>query len=371
METPAAPENTGTENDATPHYPLRQLYFYLTEGCNLACRHCWLAPQHDPRGDRCPTLPVETFRRAVAEALPLGLEGVKLTGGEPLLHPRISILLDIVQDAGVNLTIETNGVLLTPALARRIAAFPARMVSVSLDGADAATHDRIRGVPGSFDKACTAVRLLAETGTAPQIIMSLMDANWDQVEAMIGLADILGADSLKVNLIQPSGRGKKLQTDTSRLTIERLIALGYRVVMDLAPETPLELFFDLPLAFRPLSRIAQGNGCGVCGILSILGVLAEGQWALCGIGHHVPELAFGCVGRHNLEAVWQRNPILQQLRAGLPDRLRGVCASCIMKKSCNAACIAQNYFRTRSLWAPYWFCEEARLQGLFPSTRLL
>ena len=46
-------------------YSLKQLYFYLTEGCNLACRHCWLAPKFDPGADRYATLPLELFETAV------------------------------------------------------------------------------------------------------------------------------------------------------------------------------------------------------------------------------------------------------------------------------------------------------------------
>ena len=67
--------------------PLSRIYFYLTEGCNLACRHCWLAPGFDPDGSRHAVLPVELFETAIREARPLGLARVKLTGGEPLLHP--------------------------------------------------------------------------------------------------------------------------------------------------------------------------------------------------------------------------------------------------------------------------------------------
>lgn len=67
--------------------PLNQLYFYLTEGCNLACRHCWLAPKFDADGSRYAMLPVELFETAVREAKPLGLSGLKLTGGEPLCTP--------------------------------------------------------------------------------------------------------------------------------------------------------------------------------------------------------------------------------------------------------------------------------------------
>ena len=74
-------------------WPLHQIYFYLTEGCNLACRHCWLAPGFDADGSTYPTLPVELFETAIREGKPLGLHEIKLTGGEPLLHPQITRLL--------------------------------------------------------------------------------------------------------------------------------------------------------------------------------------------------------------------------------------------------------------------------------------
>ena len=37
---------------------INTLYFYLTEACNLACRHCWLGPRFDATGSLAPTLPV-------------------------------------------------------------------------------------------------------------------------------------------------------------------------------------------------------------------------------------------------------------------------------------------------------------------------
>ena len=49
---------------------------------------------------------------------------------------------------------------------------------------------------------------------------------------------------------------------------------------------------------------------------------------------------------------------------------RGICAKCLMKDQCLGACIAQNYYRTESLWAPFWFCDAAEEEGLFPETRL-
>ncbi len=352
-------------------YALNQLYFYLTEGCNLACRHCWLAPKLDRSGTTYPSLPVELFEAAIHEARPLGLMGVKFTGGEPLLHPHISDLLAIVRREGLRLTMETNGVLMTPVLAAEIAQSPHAFVSVSLDGVDAETHEWVRGVPGSFEAARRGVRLLASAGLRPQIIFSLMRHNASQVEAIIQLAGQLGAGSVKFNVIQPIARGEKLHNADETMTIAELIQMGRRVERELAPATSLRLFFDYPQAFRDLSHIASGDGCSRCGVKGILGVLASGEYALCGIGEQVSELIFGAVGQDRLEEVWSNHPVLDAIRNDNPTRLAGICGRCVMKGRCLGSCVAQNYYRSRDLLAPFWFCEEAEQAGLFPRSRLM
>ena len=349
---------------------LNTLYFYLTEGCNLTCRHCWIGPRFDVTGNRYPTLPVELFETAIREAKPLGLQDVKLTGGEPLLHPHFTRLLEIIRREELKLTIETNGLLCTPEIAAEIAKSPDRFVSVSIDGADAATHEWVRGVPGAFEAARQAVRNLVAAGIRPQVIFTVMRSNAGQVDAMVRMIEELGAASLKFNIVQPTARGEKLHENQETLNIADLIALGRHVEHELAPETRLKIFFDHPLAFRALHRIASGDGCTVCGIFGILGVIASGHYALCGIGKQVPDLVFGEVGKNLLEDVWQDSTILKALREGLPERLEGICSRCLMKQRCMGSCVAQNYYSKGSLWAPNWFCEQAEEAGLFPASRL-
>jgi SynChlorMet cassette radical SAM/SPASM protein ScmF len=186
--------------------PLRSIYFYLTEGCNLACRHCWIAPKFDAEGTY-PTLPIDLFETAIREAKPLGLQIVKLTGGEPLMHPDFINLLEIIRQEGLGLTIETNGVLCTSEKAAEIAKSKNRSVSVSFDGANADTHEWVRGVVGSFKNASQGVKNLVDAGISPQIIMTIMRKNLDQVEAVVRMAENLGAGSVKFNFVQPVARG--------------------------------------------------------------------------------------------------------------------------------------------------------------------
>jgi SynChlorMet cassette radical SAM/SPASM protein ScmF len=350
--------------------PLAQLYCYLSEGCNLACAHCWLSPRHDPDG-RAPFLPLPLLRKVIAEGKPLGLTGVKLTGGEPLLHPEIYAILDLLHAEQLELTLETNATLCTPELAANIARQRNPFVSVSLDAAQPRTHDRLRGVPGAFDLASEAIRILVAHRIPTQIIMSLLRDNVGQLEEMIELATGLGVESLKFNLVQPIGRGTSLHAAGRALTAPELVGLARRVETELAPRARIRLYFDCPPAFKPLRRIAAGpDGCSVCSIFSILGVLATGQYSLCGIGSRVPALVFGQAGRDRLADVWFRNPLLRNIRQGLPGRLTGICGRCLMKNLCLGSCLAQNYYRAGSLWAPFWLCAEAEESGLFPASRL-
>jgi SynChlorMet cassette radical SAM/SPASM protein ScmF len=359
------------ETDDVPSYPLNQIYFYLTEGCNLRCRHCWINPKYQATGKSYPVLAFELCRHIVDQAKPLGLTGVKLTGGEPLLHPDIIGILDYLRAEEIGVTIETNGVLCSPEIAAAIARSKSPFVSVSLDGADAETHEWVRGVAGSFEGALAGVRNLVEVGLKPQLIMSVMKRNSRHIESVVRLAESLGAGSVKFNIVQPTARGERMQEAGESLNIQELTELGRWVENTLSKEASLRLSYGHPQAFQPLSSMfgQNGSGCGVCRILNIVGVLSDGTYAMCGIGAAVPELTYGHAERDELADVWNHASVLLELRAGLPDKLEGICGNCLMKKICLGSCIAQNYYRNRNLWAPFWYCEEARETGVFPETR--
>ncbi|MEJ2070021.1 MAG: SynChlorMet cassette radical SAM/SPASM protein ScmF, partial [Syntrophobacterales bacterium] len=351
-------------------HPLHQIYFYLTEGCNLRCRHCWVLPEKNTPRQADAFLKVQLFENIVKQGQALGLHTVKLTGGEPFLHPQISRLLEIIKAADLRLVVETNGVLLTPELAKAVAACRNPYISVSLDGAEAETHEWVRGVPGCFEAALKGITYLVQAGLKPQIIFSMMRENRDQLEAVVRLAQKLGAGSVKFNVIQASPRADLMRENEETLSVPEVIELGHWVEQELSKEVEISLIFHYPPAFRQLSLLFEGNSnfCS-CGIRNIIGVLADGSYALCGIGGNVPELVFGHAARDPLADVWNNHPVLREIREGLPKRLTGICGDCLLRSRCLGACLAQNYYVAGNLWAPYWFCDQAEAAGLFPASR--
>lgn len=359
--------------ETKPSYPLGELYFYLTADCNLRCRHCWIKPEYLASSQSSSCLDPALFSKILGQAVLLGLKRVKFTGGEPLFHPRIIDFIDAVRDRGLRLTIETNGTLCSQEIAEKIASVENAFVSVSIDAADPEIHEWVRGRKGCFAEATTGIGNLVRAGIHPQIIMTVMKRNREEIEPVVRLAESLQAGSVKFNVLQPTARGEQMFAEGQAVAIAELISLGRWVEETLSKTTRLPLYFDQPPAFRSLDSMfnaQHGLGCHTCGIFSILGVLADGHYALCGIGETVPELVFGDAAQDSLQDVWENSPVLNDIRSGLPAKLQGICSECLLKNVCLGSCIAQNYYSRHDLWAPHWFCEEAHKSGLFPTTRL-
>lgn len=353
--------------------PLRDLYFHVTGACNLRCRHCWQQGREEEKGAEGRLdagLAPEVFRRVLREGKALGLGSVKLTGGEPFLHPRITDYLEVLRGEGLSVVLETNATLLDEACVEVIRSLKVQDTAVSLDGATAETHDRFRGRSGAFDRALAALDRLARHGLPFQIIMSVHRGNRGEVADMTRLATELGASSLKVNPVQPMGGGKVLADAGECLDVEEVLALSEVCRRDLSLGFPGRLILHLPPAFLPLSDI-RDRRYSVCRILSILGLLPDGGLSFCGIGEKAPELVLGSVFDGPLARIWAEASLLRALRRQLPGDLKGICSRCVLKAYCLGECRAEAYETTGDLMGGYWFCQDALEQGWFPRSRLL
>ena len=110
-------------------------------------------------------------------------------------------------DKGLRVALATNGTLVTKHVARMIVDSGVRRVAISLDGADALTHDSFRGIPGAFDAAIAGFRNLKNLGMSVQINTTIARHNAHQLPHVLELAKSLGADALHTFLLVPVGCG--------------------------------------------------------------------------------------------------------------------------------------------------------------------
>ncbi|MBW1912320.1 MAG: radical SAM protein [Deltaproteobacteria bacterium] len=358
-----------------PEFPLRSIYFYPTESCNLRCTHCWVHPAYAPDEDIYKTqnrenISVETMDRVVQDAIPLGLNHIKLTGGEPFLNPQLFEFLECFSRHGLSLSFETNGTLLTKMVVKRLKQYKIQQVSTSLDGSTPELHERIRRVKGSFDKTITGVRLLIGEGIYPQVIFCLQKINAHDLENTIQLAQKMGVRSFEINPLSLLGEGGVQTGDCEGLPIEELLSLEKLVEGELAgryPDIHIDLY--LPPALKGMKELSM-NALYTCKIHNICGILSNGDVSICGIGRTKKSLIMGNVRETNIARIWEEGAIFREIREKVPFQMEGVCGRCLFKHHCLGFCRADVLFDKQSILEPYGICEEVFQKGLFPESRL-
>ena len=161
--------------------------------CNFRCGFChyW----RDPMGD-LPETTLEQFEAGARKLADWGTILVSLAGGEPLMRPDIVDIVRAVGDYHFPF-LTTNGWHATGELADELFAAGLWGVSVSIDYADAARHDRRRGMPGAHEHALAAIEHFSRARRwnwqRVNWMCVLMDDNLDQIEPMIEMAAERGA----------------------------------------------------------------------------------------------------------------------------------------------------------------------------------
>jgi len=185
-------------------YKPRLVFWEVTKGCNLRCIHCRAtATELSSQNDLPFTKALNLIKQVSQSFLPI----LVLSGGEPLFRHDIFDLAGYATSLGIRVALATNGTLVTKQVARRILDSGVRRVSISLDGADASTHDAFRGIPGAFDAALRGFRNLRELGMSLQINMTIARHNAHQLPAVLEMAKEMGADALHTFLLVPVGCG--------------------------------------------------------------------------------------------------------------------------------------------------------------------
>src|SRR5947209_6301489 len=172
--------------------------------CNLRCRMCPIQFRKDgpPYGPPA-FMDFDTFTRLIDQFS--DLEELQLQGlGEPMMHPRLFDMIAYAAGKGVRVSTNSNMTLLNPARAERCITSGLHELHVSIDGATAATYERIR-VRAKFDRVVGNVRLLLDTrrrlgSETPHVRMVcvLMRQNLQEMPDLVRLAHRLGVGSVFV-----------------------------------------------------------------------------------------------------------------------------------------------------------------------------
>src|SRR5262252_8006965 len=186
---------------------LRLVFWETTKACNLTCKHCRAVPRRSLAKNELTTSGAFDLIDAIAKvAKPV----MVLSGGEPLYRPDLFDIAEYGVQSGFRMALATNGTLVTERIAARIADAGFSRVAISLDGANAQTHDRFRGLPGSHALALRGLRNLRGEGVSVQVNSTIARHNVAELPAMLDLALSLEADALHLFMLVPVGCGLEI-----------------------------------------------------------------------------------------------------------------------------------------------------------------
>jgi AdoMet-dependent heme synthase len=182
-----------------------------TKFCLLSCRHCRATAQRSRLPEELEYAEGAAF---IDQFLDFGepYPALLLTGGDPLMRPDVFDLIRHAKNRGVYTAVAAS---VTPLLNRenlqRIKDLGVDIISVSLDGATAALHDRIRDIPGTWQATLDAISLATSCGLRLQVNTTVMKSNLRQLADIFQLSRERGAVAWEVFFLIRTGRGSALE----------------------------------------------------------------------------------------------------------------------------------------------------------------
>lgn len=344
----ANPEPVHSKSSSS--HPLRLVFWETTSACNLECIHCRrldvaleLAKQ-----DMTTAQGMAFIDSLAACAKPI----LVFSGGEPLHRKDLFTLARHAKSVGLTTALATNGTLIDQATACEIAAAGFERVAISIDGANPKTHDKFRGIPGSFDRAIHGFLNLKRAGVSMQINCTLARHNLAEREKLYELALTLGADALHVFMLVPVGCGLEITAENQLRAEEYESILNwfydkaregrlqtkatcaphyYRIMRQRAKQEGTKLSF----ATHGLDAVTRGCLAGS----SVCFVSHKGEVFPCG---YLPVTA-GNVLQQPFSEIWEKSPTFEQLRN--TNNLKGKCGLCEYKNVCEG-CRARAFGET-------------------------
>ncbi|WP_405486868.1 StsB family radical SAM/SPASM domain sactipeptide maturase [Streptomyces sp. NBC_00096] len=304
--------------------PLRIAYYAITDGCNLRCPYCYASSEKCLPGE----LSTAESLDLVSQIAEFGSETIVFTGGEPMLRKDLFQIVEHANRGGLKSNIITNATMIrTEATAKRFAEL-FNMVTVSLDGGTAETHDRTRG-KGAFAKTRKAIQLLNAAGVKPAINHIVTSENVEELEDFASFLDGIEIHSVRLMNHNDLGRGAGDDYDfgwQDHLRVQELVWTS-PVAGKFKPDGP-----------RPVTPCSVKGNCGMGG--NEIYVNSLGDMYPCKLVTGKGEYA-GNIRKQRLSEIFA-SPVLTSMRKSTVygGEFHADCEKCYIKANCGGGCRA-------------------------------
>jgi radical SAM protein with 4Fe4S-binding SPASM domain len=328
----------------------------FTHKCNLNCKHCYSESGNISKKE----LSTEEAIKVVDQIANFGVTSLAFSGGEPLMRKDFFEVASHAVDAGLYVSLATNGTLLNQEDVRKLKEIGVNYVEVSLDGSDSKTHDQFRGKTGAFSQSLQGLKNCVKENLCTCLAVTATKNNLKEIPSLLELAENIGVKRFTLFNFVPTGRGRDIievdlcpqeRENVLNFLRKKLMENTKIVILTTAPQfarvalqsqslTQDEMM--MPFAHMEATNISQrakalADFIGGCGAGRFYCAISpEGNVQPCVF---LP-LVVGNVKKEQLEDIWFNSKVFKDLR----DRgnLKGRCSKCEYKFVCGG-CRARAY----------------------------
>ena len=175
----------------------------LTDRCNLSCIHCYY---NSNRKETSSELTTAQALRLIEQLAKMKVFEVYLTGGEAFLREDWPTLIQKLRENNIQVGIITNSTFIDAPAAKRLAEFKIKWVQISIDGASPEVHDKVRGLPGGWEKSVNAIRYLRQNNIRTHVSFVPTKINFRDLKKVIALAVEMGLEYFVTDMLVLTGR---------------------------------------------------------------------------------------------------------------------------------------------------------------------
>jgi radical SAM protein len=313
------------------------VFYEVTQACDLVCQHCRACAQARPNPAELTTSQSLRLIDQLCEFPDPPM--LVLTGGDPLKRRDIFELVEHATWLGLDVSITPSATpLVTPEAIRRLRAAGISRMAVSLDGPDAASHDAVRGVPGSFARSLGILTGARAEGISTQVNTTLTPANVHAIEAMAELLEGLDIALWSVFFLVPTGRAAllpRLSGEECEAAFERLWSQSQqRNYAIKTTEAPHYRRYAIQHQARLPGEGARPRGFVPLGVNDGKGVMFVGHTGEIYPSGFLP-IACGRFPQDHLVETYHESALFRALRDA--GALEGKCGECEFRNLCGGS----------------------------------
>lgn len=299
----------------------------VTKACNLACVHCSANAGIKPSENELNT---NEWKDVIDDLATSGCTYVVFSGGEPLLRKDLLELASYARMRGIaRIELATNGTLVSEPIAEELKKHDI-IVAVSLDSHSPRTHDKIRGIRGSFEKTMRGIRNLKRAGIDPVVRMTAMKENVGQLRAWYNFVrDKVNPSEYTITSVLPWGRATRSGVLVSAESI-------YKSIHNLIEETTGNI-----VAACKFDGIVQPRLFRNCGIGSRMVINANGDVFPCLGASSEGYFLADNVRKRSVNEIWSSESF-SRLRLLTVDDVQ-LCKQCDLKYICRGGCKVETF----------------------------